>query len=71
VSLEARLSIEEQRLKLQTAMADLASCAATTPDQIDATVNAVLHDLGADALDADRCIAYLPSGAQGAGFRVA
>jgi PAS domain S-box-containing protein len=70
-SLEARLSIEEQRVKLQATMSDLARrCAATTPDQIEATVNAVIHDLG-DALDADRCIAYLPSGAQGAGFRVA
>ena len=39
-------------------------CAATTPDRIDATVNALLLDIG-DALGADRCVAYLPSGADG------
>jgi formate hydrogenlyase transcriptional activator len=70
-SLEARLSREEHRVKFQASMADLAKrCAATTPDLIDATVNAVLLDIG-EALDADRCVAYLPSGAHGAGFRVA
>ena len=69
--LEARLSTEERRGKLQASMADLARrCAATTPDRIDATVNGVLLDLG-EALGADRCVAYLPSAAEGAGFRAA
>jgi PAS domain S-box-containing protein len=70
-SLEARLSTEECRAKFQASMAALARrCAATTPDRIDETVNAVLLDLG-EALGADRCVAYLPSGAKGAGFRAA
>ena len=70
-SLEARLSAEEHRGKFQAAMVDLARrCAATTPDRIDGAVNALLHDLG-ETLGADRCVAYLPSGADGPGFRAA
>ena len=69
--LEAQLSLEERRVKFQASMADLARrCAATTPGEIDATINAVLHDIG-DTLDADRCVAYLPSAAPGEGFGAA
>jgi len=70
-SLEARLSMAEHRVKFQAAMAELARrCAATTPDQIGATVDAVLYEIG-EALDVDRCVAYLPSGAPGADLRAA
>ena len=70
-SLEARLSAAEHRATFQAEMAGLARrCAATPPDRIDTTVNSILHELG-DALEADRCVAYLPSGANGAGVRAA
>jgi transcriptional regulator with GAF, ATPase, and Fis domain len=55
-----RLSALEGQAKIHSAISELATrCAGAKPDHIDAAITTALADVG-DALNIDRCVAYLP-----------
>jgi formate hydrogenlyase transcriptional activator len=59
-ALEARQSALESQARIHTAISELATrCAGARPDHIDATITTGLAEIG-DALNIDRCVAYLP-----------
>ena len=58
--LEVRRSSLQAQARIHAVISDLATrCASAKPDHIDTAITTALADLG-DALEIDRCVAYLP-----------